>query len=443
MTDKNFDLPQKLGDGLLLRWATPADADELAAFNVRIHSNDADNPETFLAYWTQDLMNGEHPTTRADDFTVVVDMNNGRKIISSLNLISQRWAYDGIEFGVGRPELVGTDPAYRRRGLVRAQIDAVHAKSAARGELVQAITGIPWYYRQFGYEMTVDLGGGRDFFWNRSGNDQTVDKEPYQLRLATAVDIPTLMQLYPIHCADSLLVRVRDEALWAYEMMGTHRDSPYARHVYLVETSTGDGVGYVEYRQWGDSFNVHEFGVRPGHPWRPVALFLTRALKSKAADLNQEREKPITRIFFNLGAAHPLYQALGRQLEALRPPYAWYLRVPDVPGFIRHVTPVLQQRLAQSIMAGYTGTLKLNFYTWRMTLVWEDGELREIGSYTPNRLEEGDAVFPNLTFLQLLFGYRSVDELRHAFVDCHLKDEADVLLRILFPKRPSAIIPLG
>lgn len=30
-----------------------------------------------------------------------------------------------------------------------------------RGELVQAITGMLFYYRQFGYEMAVDLDGRR------------------------------------------------------------------------------------------------------------------------------------------------------------------------------------------------------------------------------------------------------------------------------------------
>ncbi len=108
-----YGLPRELGNGLLLRWAVPQDADELAAFNVAIHSHNPDEPETFLAHWTRDLMNGRHPTTHADDFTVVVDRQNGDKIVSTLNLISQRWAYDGIEFGVGRPELVGTLPEYR------------------------------------------------------------------------------------------------------------------------------------------------------------------------------------------------------------------------------------------------------------------------------------------------------------------------------------------
>ena len=86
------------------------------------------------------------------------------QIVSALCLIPQTWTYDRIVFGVGRPELVATDPRYRRRGLVRAQMDVVHEWSRERGHLVQAITGIPWYYRQFGYEMALALAGGRAGF---------------------------------------------------------------------------------------------------------------------------------------------------------------------------------------------------------------------------------------------------------------------------------------
>ena len=172
-----FGLPKNLGNGLVLRWATPADAEELGAFNVNIHSDDPNEPETWLARWTEDLMRGDHPTTSAHDFTVVIDENSNDKIVSSMNLISQVWLYAGIPIGVGRPELVATAPEYRRCGLVREQFAAIHAKSAARGELVQAITGIPWFYRQFGYGMAMDLGGGRAFLWNRPGNDKAVEEE--------------------------------------------------------------------------------------------------------------------------------------------------------------------------------------------------------------------------------------------------------------------------
>lgn len=163
-TNHAFGLPRDLGDGLVLRWAIPEDAEELAVFNVAMHSDNPEEPDEFLKPWTRDLMSGEHPTTKADDVTVVIDTKKSDKIISSACLISQTWVYEDIPFAVGRPELIATHPDYRRRGLIREQMGVIHAKSASRGELVTAITGIPWYYRQFGYEMGLNLGGSRQMF---------------------------------------------------------------------------------------------------------------------------------------------------------------------------------------------------------------------------------------------------------------------------------------
>ena len=146
-----------LGDGLILRRATPDDAEALTTFNAQIfRTAGSEQPNTGIAAWTQDLLSGDHPTCSADDFTIVEEASTGA-IVSSMVLISQTWTYDGIAFGVGRPEIVGTSPAYRRRGLVRTQFEVLHQRSAARHERLQAITGIPWYYRQFGYEMTLNL----------------------------------------------------------------------------------------------------------------------------------------------------------------------------------------------------------------------------------------------------------------------------------------------
>jgi len=128
-------MPHNLGEGLVLRRATAADSEAVAALNGEIH---ADSPQTFsagMAAWTRDLMNGNHPTYRASDWTVVEDTRAGR-IASTMCLLSQTWSYSGISFGVGRPELVGTLPEYRRRGLVRSQIAVLHAWSAQRGELL-------------------------------------------------------------------------------------------------------------------------------------------------------------------------------------------------------------------------------------------------------------------------------------------------------------------
>ena len=441
----SFGLPKNLGDGLVLRWATPADTKELAAFNVRIHSDDLDDPETWLARWTEDLMRGDHPTTRASDFTVVVDENADGKIISSLNLISQTWAYDGIPFGVGRPELVGTDPDYRRRGLVRQQMTAVHAKSASRGELVQAITGIPWYYRLFGYGMALDLGGSRDFLWDRPGNNTKVEEEAYQIRPATEADWPILQTLYETHNRGALISRLRDEATWRYELTIPDPTSIYARHFYLVElVGTTQPIAYVEYKQFGNTYFIRELGVRSGHSWRAVGLYLTRYFKKLANVLVEKEEKRLRGVTFGLGIGHPIYEALGRQLEKQGLPYAWYIRVPDLPAFLRHIAPVLEKRLAESVLAGHSGTCRVNLYRQQFSLVFAQGKLQKVGSYEPKHVEDGDLQFPDSTFLSLLFGRNSWEELNAVHADCFPRTaEAAVLASILFPKKPSWVVGLG
>ena len=255
MSKLMFGLPKKLKNSLLLRWATAEDKESISSFNTRIHSDDPENPYQFIGYWTEDLMSDFHPTCTPDDFTVVIDESADNKVVSTMNLISQTWSYDGIPFGVGRPELVGTDENYRRKRLVHHQFEAIHAKSEARGEMVQAITGIPWFYRQFGYEMCVNLGGSRQLYWSKQRNTK-VEEEVFSMRNATKADIPVLDQLYGRFCAPSLLSRVRDEAQWRYELFDAHRESPYSRTVKMIEDQAGKVVGYAEYQYWGKHYLI-------------------------------------------------------------------------------------------------------------------------------------------------------------------------------------------
>jgi hypothetical protein len=73
-------------------------------------------------------------------------------------------------------------------------------------------------------------------------------------------------------------------------------------------------------------------------------------------------------------------------------------------------------------------------------LIFKEGKIAAIEPWQPTPDKAGDAAFPDLTFLQLLFGYRSLEELDHAFADCWTAgDQARVLLEALFPKQPSNV----
>ncbi len=388
-------------------------------------------------------MSGHHPTCGPGD-SIVVEATQSGEIISSLNLIAQTWTYSGIPFGVGRVELVGTRPEYRRRGLVRRQMAVVHGWSADRGHLAQAITGIPHYYRQFGYEMVLDLGGGRTGYRPHIPDLPAETAEPYRVRAATLDDLPFIAALDEQARPRALVSAVRDAAIWRFELDGRHGESRHA--VQVVERLDGQPVGYVVHagQLWGTGLVVRAFELAVGVSWLAVTPTVLRYLKSTA---EKYQEQPGDRAWesfsFALGAAHPVYRAIPERLPRKIRPYAYYLRVPALPAFLRHIAPVLEERLAASMATGHSGELRLGFYGDGLRLVLDEGRLAAVEAWEPGENWEAAPAFPGLTFLQLLFGYRSLAELEYAFADCRVDDaEARVLLDALFPRQPSDVWPI-
>ncbi len=438
-----------LGDGLVLRRSTVEDADALSEFNSRIHSDDGpDKPDEKVAAWTRDLLEKPHPTFQAGDFTIVEDTKTG-KIVSSMNLISQTWEYAGIPFKVGRPELVGTHPDHRNRGLVRAQFKVVHQWSAKRGEKVQGITGIPYYYRLFGYEMALNLEGGRSGFTPHVPKLAEGHAEPYRVRPADEGDLGLFAELYRQFCQRQLVSCVWDEALWRYELNGKSRKNVNRSELRVIEISSGEAVGCLAHpwMAWGSTMAATFYELKPGVSYAEATPSVIRYLMAYGKDYLDkcESKEELGAFGFWLGAEHPVYQVAADRLPHLRRPYAWYLRVVDLPDFLRHIRPVLERRLAASPLSGHSGDLRLTFYNSGLKLVIEKGQLAVVEAWHPEPVgHAGEAAFPGLTFLQLLFGYRNLEELKYAFPDCWTKrDDAAVLLSVLFPKLSSNVCPVS
>ena len=438
-----------LGDGLLLRRATPDDGDILSKFNTHIHQReDTNEDDERVGVWTRDLIERPHPTFRPGDFTIVEDANTGA-IVSSLNLISQTWSYAGIEIKVGRPELVGTAPDFRGRGLIRAQFETIHQWSAQRGEMVQAITGIPYYYRLFGYEMAMELGGGRVGYKPQIPKLEAEESEPYHIRSAEEPDLPFLEKLEAQANQRYLVSCIRDELMWRYELTGRSLENVNRNEIKIIEDQNGEAIGYLihpPYR-WEAMMPVQGYEIISGCSWGDVTPTVIRYLHSKGNEYSMEsgKDQEADAFGFWLGSDHPVYKVIPDKLPHVRVPYAWYLRVPDLPGFIQHIAPALEARLAISPLVGHSGELKLTFYRSGLRLVFKSGRIAEIGEWKPTpQGHSGDAGFPGLTFLQLVFGYRNLAELKFAFADCFTKnDQAHALLEILFPKLVSRVWPVS
>ncbi len=439
---------RKLDHGLILRRSTREDAEALAAFNARIHSDfGPEKPDERVAAWTRDLLAHPHPTFHPDDCTIVAEAATG-KIVSSMNLISQTWTYEGIPFGVGRPELVGTLPEYRDRGLVRLQFEQVHRWSAERGEMVQGITGIPYYYRLFGYEMGMELGGGR--IGNEAQLPQLKDgeSEPFRLRPAVEADIPFLMEVYAHASKRQLVACVRDEATWRYEMNGKEAKNDSRLEMRIIERPDGEPVGYLlhPWFDWDAGLVAHAYELKPGVSWLEASPSVARYLWCTGEEYARRDNRPARRTIYGfwLGSQHPVYAVFRERLPRLRDPYAWYLRVPDLPAFLRRIAPALEKHIAESIIVGYSGEVKISFYRTGLRLVLDRGRLATIETWRPRPEDRGQAGFPDVSFLQMVFGYRSIEELEQSFADCwYIGDEVRLLLDTLFPRKPSNFLPVS
>ena len=435
-----MNLPASLGDHLILRRAeTHEDIERIIELdNAVVQAND---PNLDLSGWIRALTDGHHPTTTIHDFYLVEDTRKGL-FVSSMCLIPQTWAYEGIPFGVGRPEIVMTLPEYRRRGLVRAQFEALHADCARRDLPVQGITGIPNFYRQFGYEYALDLDAGWvGLHFDLLPNLDDGAAEHYSLRKMAEADLPAVMDIARAFDRDLAITCLRDETYWRFLVHEALHVSSSALYV-LVETASDRVIGYVGLRDrhWGPWLAAVELALAKGVSYLEVTPALLRAMRALADTDFARPIDPSRQLAFWLGREHPIYNIVKRYGGSVRTPYAWYLRVPDLPGFIRRIAPALERRLAASSVAGYSGELSLSFYREPgVRMKWERGRLVETGIVEPG--EDSNAAFPPLVFLKLLFGYRTLEELRYAFPDVWAWGECWTVLEALFPKRLSCVVP--
>jgi hypothetical protein len=421
------------GENLVMRLAVPSDAAELVDFNTRVF-------DERITDWTADLVSGNHPTVRMADFTVVEDTRL-KKIVSSVCLISQTWDYSGIPIQVGRSELVATDPEYRRRGLVRKQFDSIHARSAEKGELMQVITGVDWFYRQFGYDMGVKLWGSRCVDVRALTALKKDEIEPYRLRALKAGDQAWIHGIYDKTCNGLLYSAKRSQKEWDYEFTGRCKANTRRREWWILEDKDGEAVGYLQYLPCLPLKNfpllrISQVELKPGVGYLQVMPSLLRGLWEKGKEMVASGELAcgeLEGLEFALERDHPLFQAMPKGLARELKASPYYIRIPDMIQLLRRIRPALEKHLRGSLADGYSGELKLSFYRGGIRMNFERGRILAIDPWSPAEIWEGDAKLPDSSFLRLVCGWQRFHELADSFADCWGTHEAAVLLDCLFP----------
>ena len=442
-----------LGDGLVLRWSTQADTEGIAFLYGSVFREKEHDPfNENMAQWTRDWMSDRHPHITSGDIALVEETASGR-IVAATGLLSYDLEYEGITIPFAQPEIVATVPEYRNRGLVRRIFTLIHARSAAKGHLMQGITGILYYYRQFRYEYAVELDGDGDGGYSIQTSSipklKDAETDPYNLRHATVDDIPHLQRLYDAERRRGPISSPISDAYWRWLLVDANTAASVGMWIYMIVDAADNVVGYTmtgRYR-WGDTLSIRGLWLDEGISWMAVALPLLRGWFTIGQQTPQRKtvEEPFTKIYFSISGDHPFYHTLGEAIIQLSSgdPYAWYMRIPDYVAFLRAIKPLLERRLATSFLANYSGVMKINLYRSGVKLVFSDGKLSEIEPWKRGDWEEAQVGCPPLIFTQLLLAHRSYDQIRTLVSDLVAKGAPNAeLMRILFPAKRSSLIQL-
>jgi hypothetical protein len=127
------------------------DIERVAAFNGLIHGSE-------LAVTMRRLLR-DYAGMEGRDIIFVENAATG-EVVSSLVLLPWTLRCGGIPLPVGEMGMVGTLESHRGQGLVRIQTEYFMQRLRAHGCLLSLIQGIPYFYRQFGYEYAMPLEGG-------------------------------------------------------------------------------------------------------------------------------------------------------------------------------------------------------------------------------------------------------------------------------------------
>jgi predicted N-acetyltransferase YhbS len=406
-----------LGGGLVLRHVRDKrDADAYVAFHARIFDAAVGRACDHLLH--------QHPSMTYDDFLIVEDTAAGR-IVSTTCLIPWECRYDDVALRTAMLEMVATDPEYRHRSLIRAQVERFHNMVDERALDLCVIEGIPYYYRQFGYAYAVDHRCYDSLPAWLIADATEGETGRFAFRAAVKEDAALLADLYANDTMGGVgFGNTRDDEYWRFLVEWTRYP------VRIIEDSAGGrAAGYVVTFPIGGTQGVRV--AESGIVGKEAALAAVRLLKAESGssiELGWPETTTLVRLARSLGSTP-------------RPIYQWLVRIPDIPGLLGRIGPVLERRIAASDCSGLTGALSINLFRQAYVLRFGNGKLA--GVDTPGFVDSsmgadgGDLCIPPDAFVRLVLGYRSLDEIRDAWPDIVVKPQSRRVLDILFPKMTS------
>ena len=412
--------------------ATINDLEDIAAFNARIHEEERVKPTI------RDLITMKKIPDISRGFLLARNPEND-EVISSCCLIPQKLRYGNIPIHAGNPEFVGTDVAFRRMGLISKQFEIMHGWSEENKDDLLLIGGVPYFYRQYGYEMTVCMG------YRHTAHPSVLDeiKQPDNeiiFTLAEKKDIPELIRLLGQDSQTYLISGDWSKQDWLYMIEDQKTNGCASQQIYLIHRKNGVLIGVVRYNNAINEGRLCLVGANIDPvlaTWDEVEAAILIQLKKVSEENAKSTGKTLKEVGIQLPPSHPLLVRTMHIFPHQNQGYAWYVRIPNIIRFLHKIKPVLEENIHNSPYRGLSRMLHINLFRQGIQIEFEKGMIKSIKEWKAKIHEDGDFLCPESAFIHLVMGHRTSMEIQHLYRDCYGKKDAAQIIDSCFPKRDS------
>jgi predicted N-acetyltransferase YhbS len=331
---------------------------------------------------------------------------DGDEVLSTAAIFPGQLRFGGVTMLAGAIEFVATSERAEGQGLVRRLLDEIHRTASSRGEMLQWIVGITYFYRRFGYEYAIPVDGMHLF----AADTAPPRPEGWSVRAAEHGEIETIAR------SQESFARVADVSItatkWVWDM---YRRSPNYE-VVVAEGPREQAFGRIY--AWDEDRYLTDIVAQ--------SVAGAAALISAAADDGQWDVSVLSR------------PGARRYLEELAPwtpsHDAYYLRVADPVALLEAIRPELTRRLEgqsepdpaeDALISLYGSSIRFAYARRRV------GPIRREGAVPGPISEGGSGVAPD-QIVSLILGPLGAAGLAELHPDVNLGEQAD-LMEALFP----------
>jgi predicted N-acetyltransferase YhbS len=393
-------------DGIVLRGARQDDLEQILEL-TDARGGPEDLPEARAAF------------THADGHRQFYVAFDGDRLASVLALWQESIRLGSTRLPAGQMDFVATATDYEHRGLARDLVAVAHQVSAGRGDLLQILVGIPYFYRQFGYRYVIPIPGY------------------YTVRPETRIDVPKGVVVREATRADrGTLEALQDRAQASAGVAMGHSDSAW-EWMFSSETVTlklaeraGEAIGTARVAPEEDDEN------------RALSEVATSDASVVLALVDDVRGPSGARTVRVTERADGVVQnALSGLAEHRDNGEEFLLRVPDPVALLDAVRSELSARLAASAFATEKGEHLISFYSSSVTLSYDNGTITAVkrGPAVQAPVHGGGSGVPPDLVRDLVFGPHGAEALDDLYPDLNLGRRRG-LMSVLFPPQRADIL---